>query len=255
MAESEQKIDYEAAYYKEQERLAKLWDAYEEQVEVIQELEKKIRELKKEIEEKDTTIENLEELLSQRDEKIREYEKEIVVLKKKQEKYEPHISELEAQLDEEREKVVKLFELSQDLQDELNLAKDALKARDSWFVENIQHLENMCQTIEERKKILQGEFKKYLEIAKKIEKGEEEEKEEEEEELTREEALKEFTKIEGIDEELAGKIWEHLAKNIQALVNIKKHELVKLEGVTPSKADKIMQAIRNYKISEYIKSK
>ena len=260
MAESDQKINYEAEYYKEQERIAKLWDAYEEQVVIISDLEKKERDLKKELDERNATSENLEELLSTRDEKIRELEKDLAILQKRDAKFKPTINELESQLDEEKEKVVKIFEVSQELQDELNLAKDALKARDAWFVDNIKVLEKMAEVLEERKNILQGDFKKYLELAEKgmlqtKEEGKEEaapEKEEEKKELEREEAVKEFSKIEGISEELAGTIWDELVKDMDSLLNIKKYELLKIEEVTASKAEEIMSGIKNYKISEYI---
>jgi len=262
MAESDQKIDYESEYYKEQERIAKLWDAYEEQVGIISELEKKDKELKKEMEEKNATIENLEELLSQRDEKIREHEKELNILRKKEAKFKPSMTEMETSLEEEKEKVVKIFELSQELQDELNLAKDALKARDAWFVENIQVLEKMADILEERKSILQGDFKRYLELAEKgmlqgkEETGEDadEEEEEEKKELERDTAVEEFSKVEGISEDLAGKIWDELVKDMDALVNIKKYELMKIDEVTASMAEEIMSGIKNYKISQYIRS-
>ena len=260
MAESEQKLDYEKEYYKEQERIAKLWDAYEEQVGIISGLEKTEKELKKEIEDKDATLENLEELLTQRDKKIREYEKELVILRKADEKHRPVVEELETQLDEEKEKVVKIFELSQELQDELNLAKDALQARDSWFVENIQILEKMAEILEERKSILQGDFKKYLELARKgilpmvEEKVEEVAREEEmKKELTREEAMETFTKIASIDENLAGLIWDNLAKDMESLQGIKKYALMKIEEVTASKADEVVKGIKAYKLSEFMK--
>jgi len=258
MAESDQKINYEAEYYKEQERIAKLWDAYEEQVVIISDLEKKEKDQKKDLDERNATLENLEELLSTRDKKIRELEKDLAILQKRDAKFKPTIGELESQLDEEKEKVVKIFEVSQELQDELNLAKDALKARDAWFVDNIKVLEKMADILEERKNILQGDFKKYLELAEKgmLQTKEEAapEKEEEKKELEREEAVKEFSKIEGISEELAGTIWDELVKDMDSLVNIKKYELLKIEEVTASVAEEIMSGIKHYKISEYIKS-
>ena len=254
MAESKTDINFEVEHQKEQERLAKLWDAYDEQVGIINEHEKKEKELKKEVEEKDTTIENLEELLSTRDKRIREMEKELNLLRKSDAKSKPVKEQLESQIDEEREKVVKIFEISQELQDELNLAKDALLVRDAWFVDNVQVLEKMAEILEERKAILQGDFKVYMARAKEMV-GDDEKKadtkeeapEEEKKELGKDEAVELFVKIDGIDEELAADIWEELAKDLDTFLSLKKLDLIKIDQVLPTMADKIVKGIKAYK--------
>lgn len=113
----EQGLNYEAEYYKEQGRIAKLWDAYEEQIGVLRELEKKVKTLEKELEKRELTIAELRELIDSRS---------ITIPKQRTEYLKSRVKELENELKEERDKVVKIFELAQDLQDELNLAKERL---------------------------------------------------------------------------------------------------------------------------------
>ena len=109
------KISYENKYHKEQERLTKLWDAYEEQVGIICKLEKTEKELREELEDRELSIAELRELLDSRG---------ITIPKTRHLHLESRVAELEKEIHEEREKVVKIFEISQELQDELNLARD-----------------------------------------------------------------------------------------------------------------------------------
>ncbi len=262
MAESDQNINFEERYLKEQERLAKLWDAYEEQVDLIKEHEKTERELRSQLEERDTTTENLEELLEEKDKKTRGLEKELIILKKKATKFEPMIEKLETRLEEETDKVRKIFELSEELAEELKVAKDAVKARDSWFTTKFEALQEMWKAIDDRKAILGHDFKNYLDLAEKgilkqVEVTEEviAKEEEEKKELTREEALEEYSKVEGIDEDLAGKIWDELAKDWNSFFGLKKYELIdKIEEVSAVKADEISRGIKTLKMSRFLKN-
>ncbi len=129
--------NYKDEYEKERIRLAKLWEAYEVQQRDIDDMNAKVAGLEKELDEKDRIVKSLKEVLEMRDKEIRELDIERSKLKHRNAELEPRIDSLEKDMKGELERFSKLFSLAEDLESELNRAKDEIKIRDKWFKENI----------------------------------------------------------------------------------------------------------------------
>ncbi|HID73796.1 MAG TPA: hypothetical protein EYP43_01960 [Thermoplasmata archaeon] len=141
--------DYKEEYEKERIRLAKLWEAYEGQQRDIDEMNAKITGLERELDEKERIIKSLKEVLEMRDKEIRELDIERSKLKHRNAELEPRIESLERDMKHELERFSKLFALAEELENELNKAKEEIKIRDKWFKENIAVFRGLAAAIED----------------------------------------------------------------------------------------------------------
>ena len=142
----------------EQQRLEKLWDAYEQQEKDLNASLDQINILEADIETKGTMIASLQELLGERDSKLRELEVERQRQMKVEAEYAPKISEMEETIKEQTDKYDRLLSITQEMEDELDLARRSLHARDSWFNLNVSSLETISDLIKEWRDIQAGKF-------------------------------------------------------------------------------------------------
>ena len=142
----------------EQQRLEKLWDAYEQQEKDLNAALDQINILEADIETKGTMITSLQELLSERDAKLRELEVERQRQSKVEAEYGPKIKEMGDTIKEQTGKYDRLLSITQEMEDELDLARRALHARDSWFNLNVSSLESISDLIKEWRDIQAGKF-------------------------------------------------------------------------------------------------
>ncbi len=142
----------------EQQRLEKLWDAYEQQEKDLNASLDQINILEADIETKATMITSLQELLVERDSKLRELEVERQRQMKVEAEYAPKISEMEGTIKEQTDKYDRLLSITQEMEGELDLARRALHARDSWFNLNVSSLETISDLIKEWRDIQAGKF-------------------------------------------------------------------------------------------------
>jgi len=142
----------------EQQRLEKLWDAYEQQEKDLNASLDQINILEADIETKATMITSLQELLGERDSKLRELEVERQRQMKVEAEYAPKISEMEGTIKEQTDKYDRLLSITQEMEGELDLARRALHARDSWFNLNVSSLETISDLIKEWRDIQAGKF-------------------------------------------------------------------------------------------------
>ena len=142
----------------ELQRLEKLWDAYEQQEKDLNASLDQINVLEADIETKATMITSLQELLGERDSKLRELEVERQRQMKVEAEYAPKISEMEETIKEQTDKYDRLLSITQEMEDELDLARRALHARDSWFNLNVSSLETISDLIKEWRDIQAGKF-------------------------------------------------------------------------------------------------
>ena len=142
----------------EQQRLEKLWDAYEQQEKDLNASLDQINILEADIETKATMITSLQELLGERDSKLRELEVERQRQMKVEAEYAPKISEMEETIKEQTDKYDRLLSITQEMEDELDLARRSLHARDSWFNLNVSSLETISDLIKEWRDIQAGKF-------------------------------------------------------------------------------------------------
>ncbi len=154
----EQTSQLESALAQEQERLEKLWDAYEQQEQDLNASLDRINRLESDMETKQAMVQSLEELLSERDSRIRELEIERQRQAKVEAEYAPRVDSLEEKVADQTEKYDRLLSITQEMEEELEFAKQAVRARDGWFNQNVSSLEAIAAVSKEWRSIQSGNF-------------------------------------------------------------------------------------------------
>ena len=139
---------------KDQERLAKLWDAYEIQEKEFELSLKKIATMEHKIEELNRVNNVLKKAMEDRDKEIRDLELKVVTLEEQNSKYEPQVKEINRLYQEEKSRYAKLFTITEELEEELARAKKESEIKDKWFERNVGMLENLRESIVTRNKQL-----------------------------------------------------------------------------------------------------
>jgi len=147
-------IDYKKEFEREQERLKRLYDAYEIQEKEFQAAKDKITKLEEAITEKDRVIRSLREVMSARDAENRELHIELTTLRSEKATWEPRLKELEADLRLEQDRFSKLFKLAMDLDAELKESKNQIDARDRWYKKNILVMSNIKRAMDDYDKMV-----------------------------------------------------------------------------------------------------
>ena len=142
----------------EQQRLEKLWDAYEQQEKDLNASLDQINILEADVGTKETLITSLQELMRERDAKLRELEVERQRQMKVEAEYGPRIKEMKDTIKDQTDKYDRLLSITQEMESELDLARRALHARDSWFNLNVSSLESISDLIKEWRDIQAGKF-------------------------------------------------------------------------------------------------
>jgi len=135
---------------KDQERLAKLWDAYETQEKELELATKKIAAMEHKIEELNRVNSVLKKVVEDRDKEIRDLELKIVTFEELESQYQPRIDELNRLYKEEKDRYSKLFAITEELEADLEKAKKENEIKDKWFERNLGMLENLKNSIIER---------------------------------------------------------------------------------------------------------
>lgn len=135
---------------KDQERLAKLWDAYEVQEKELELAMKNITNLENKITEMDRVNGVLKKAVEDRDKEIRVLELKVISLEEENSKFQPQIEELQRTLNEEKERYSKLFAISEELEEDLTKTKSEIEIKDKWFNRNVGMLENIRESIVDR---------------------------------------------------------------------------------------------------------
>lgn len=226
--------DYREKYLEEQGRLIKLWDAYEAQEKELNEAHQKIQDAFAVIEEKERTIAALKELIERKDEEIRDNEIKIATLGKTCSRYEPMIEELKEKYKNEKEKLAKLYAVTEDLDDDLNLARSAIRSRDSWFIENIGSFERLSEVIDERKKIMKGKISKEAKMDKFLKIPIQ----------TKDEIVEIFQKIPGVGHSKAVALYETGFKDLKTLQKAKKEQLLEVKGFSEKLVEKVIKELK-----------
>ena len=116
----EQMAQLENSLGLEQQRLEKLWDAYEQQEKDLNASLDRINILESDIETKETMISSLQELLTERDAKLRQLEVERQRQGKIEAEYEPRIKKMDDTISDQTEKYERLLSITQEMEDELD---------------------------------------------------------------------------------------------------------------------------------------
>jgi len=228
--------DYKQKFLMEQERLAKLWDAYRIQEKALKEANEEIEKLKEKLDLKEKEVESLNEMLEKRDRERREMEKEITHLEKITAEYKPKLEKCQEALGKEKDKLAKLYDVAQELDEELKIKTRALEERDKWFMENIKVFEGMCETIKKRKEIAEARALKE-EMVKDLT-GEPRD-------VEKEAVIEELSTLESVDREVAEHLYEAGFKSLESLKKARSYQLVAVEGISPTKANEILKEIKS----------
>ena len=124
----------------EQQRLEKLWDAYEQQEKDLNASLDRINYLESDIETRQTMIASLQELLTERDAKLRDLEIQRQRQSKVAAEYEPKIKEMQGIIEDLTEKYERLLSITQEIEDELYLARQSMNKRDCSINEKIRSI-------------------------------------------------------------------------------------------------------------------
>ena len=100
----------------EQQRLEKLWDAYEQQEKDLNASLDRINYLESDIETRQTMIASLQELLTERDAKLRDLEIQRQRQSKVAAEYEPKIKEMQGIIEDQTEKYERLLSITQEME-------------------------------------------------------------------------------------------------------------------------------------------
>ena len=147
-------VDYRNEYEKEQDRLTKLWDAYEIQEKDFEQAKDKIKVLESVIEEKERIILSLRQVAENRDAEIRDIEIRVSSLDREKSEFDPRMKEMEKELKKQRDQFAKLYSLAEELDEELRYTRNEIEARDDWFRDHINVFSGMCNAISSREDII-----------------------------------------------------------------------------------------------------
>ena len=139
----------------ESERLLKLYDAYEIQEKESLNLKAEIEVLEKEIVEREIEKEGLEGLLDEKDNRLRELELRSAKSSKQVDFLEPELQKMEEKFTREKERLGKVFNIAEELDNDLRLAVTEMKARDDWYVSHMALFEDLNKAIKVRYELIE----------------------------------------------------------------------------------------------------
>ncbi len=140
----------------ETERLTKLFDAYEEQHKELLDSKAEIEVLEREIIEKEIEREGVESLLRDKDDRFRDLETDLAKSNKRLEYYDIELPKMEEKYTREKERLGRVFELAEELDDDLRLAVAEMKARDDWYIDHMQLFEDLNKAIKHRYEMVES---------------------------------------------------------------------------------------------------
>tara|TARA_B100000029_G_scaffold131094_1_gene124738 strand:+ start:1414 stop:2043 length:630 start_codon:yes stop_codon:yes gene_type:complete len=135
---------------KEKDRLDKLYAGYNALKEGSDEKDAIIDVLEKEAIEKEIEREGLEGLLSEKDNRIRDLELDGAKNSQRVKHLEPELQKMEEMYTRESARLGRVFEVAEDLDEALRVAKGQLTARDDWYAQHMKLFEDLSTAIQTR---------------------------------------------------------------------------------------------------------
>ena len=135
---------------KEKDRLDKLYTGYMELQKEVEEKTAVIDVLEKVAIDKEIELEGLDSLLSGKDSRIRGLELDGAKSGKRVEHLEPELEKMEEMYTRESARLGRVFEVAEDLDEALRVAKAELSTRDDWYVQHMQVFEDLNEAIKTR---------------------------------------------------------------------------------------------------------
>ncbi len=138
------------------ERVTKVYSAFEQAEKEIVQLKAEIEVLEKEVIDKEIEREGLEQLLGEKDHRIRDLELSGAKRGKQVDHLEPELEKMEEKFTREKERLTRVFEIAEELDNDLRLAVAELKARDDWYVDHMRVFEDLNTAIKHRYEMIEA---------------------------------------------------------------------------------------------------
>jgi chromosome segregation ATPase len=231
----------------DQRRLLQLWDGYERQEEELKTAKAMLREFENREREKDRIISTLRELMEAKDSELRKYELARASVSDKVEDLQKRVTELEEILQVERGRYRKLYYLTEEMEQEVMRLRKALEDRDNWFKDNLSFLEEMPERVRKFREILNrttGRRTILDSLAPDDRPLEAHEEPTFQKVDPKEQTIKEFSILPGLDENKARMIYDSGYTSLDHLRKAEPFDLVKMEGITPTVARKLTQYLK-----------
>ena len=135
---------------KEKDRLEKLYAGYTGLKESSDEKDATIDVLERQMIDKEIEMEGLQELLSDKDNRIRDLELDGAKNSQRVKHLEPELQKMEEMYSRESARLGRVFEVAEDLDEALRVAKGQLTARDDWYAQHMRLFEDLSQAIQTR---------------------------------------------------------------------------------------------------------
>ena len=134
----------------EKERLDKLYVAYQAIESELADAKAHIEVLEKDAIDKEIEKEGLGDLLNEKDSRIRNLEIESAKAGTRVKHLEPELQKMEEMYSRESARLGRVFEVAEDLDEALRVAKAQLTARDDWYAQHMRLFEDLSQAIQTR---------------------------------------------------------------------------------------------------------
>lgn len=138
------------------ERVTKLYSAFEQSEKEIVQLKAEIEVLEKEVIDKEIEREGIEQLLGEKDHRIRDLELSAAKKGKQVDHLEPELEKMEEKFTREKDRLTRVFEIAEELDNDLRLAVAELKARDDWYVDHMRVFEDLNRAIKARYEMIEN---------------------------------------------------------------------------------------------------
>ena len=135
---------------KEKDRLEKLYAGYTALKDTSDEKDATIDVLERQMIDKEIEMEGLQELLSEKDNRIRDLELDGAKNSQRVKHLEPELQKMEEMYSRESARLGRVFEVAEDLDEALRVAKGQLTARDDWYAQHMRLFEDLSQAIQTR---------------------------------------------------------------------------------------------------------
>ena len=135
---------------KEKDRLEKLYAGYTALKDTSDEKDATIDVLERQMIDKEIEMEGLQELLSDKDNRIRDLELDGAKNSQRVKHLEPELQKMEEMYSRESARLGRVFEVAEDLDEALRVAKGQLTARDDWYAQHMGLFEDLSQAIQTR---------------------------------------------------------------------------------------------------------
>ena len=135
---------------KEKDRLEKLYAGYAALKDAADEKDATIDVLERQMIDKEIEMEGMQELFSEKDVRIRDLELDGAKNSQRVKHLEPELQKMEEMYTRESARLGRVFEVAEDLDESLRVAKGQLNARDDWYAQHMKLFEDLSTAIQTR---------------------------------------------------------------------------------------------------------